>query len=59
MKNQYQIGQKAARLRLHADILHNEGKISESDRDAMVRDINGWADKERRIIDAKLQRKAS
>lgn len=59
MRNQYQIGQKKARLRLHADILHNEGKISETDRDAMVRDIDAWADEQRAIVVAKLQRRPS
>lgn len=59
MRNQYQIGQKADRLRGHADQLLSDGKISQDDRDAMVRDINGWADKECRIIAAKVFRRAS
>lgn len=57
--DRYTVGRKAKRLCDHADRLLLDGKITQSDRNAMIRDINIWADEQYRVADAKVLRRAS
>lgn len=57
--NRYNIGRKADRLADHADRLLVDGKIGQTDHDLMLLDIRTWESEQYRIVDAKLQRRAS